>query len=606
MRGLWKTVVAASAMACVFSLVTGCGGGGGGAAPAAKTISGVAAAGAPIIGTVYIKDSAGTEKSVPIGANGSYSIDLSSFSPALTPPYKLKAVGTVGTTTVTYCSVATAADEGGTINITPFTDLIVANIAGQVASNFYSSNSGSDASKITTAAINAQAQDLATKLTPVLTAMGVSSSVDLLRQSFTPGTSALDKVLDIVKVDVDPQTAAVQITNIIDNSQITGTAGGTMTGTLTAPTATNLTDLDQIRQGCSDFVARFATSLPSPTDAALMTLLDPSFMDNGRNRTQFLDNLTSDGTIIGMKLGGVSFIEGAGTNLTAGKALVTFTVTLPNNGNQQQVITWNFQKTGTAWKAMGNQRRVEIEIVASANHMQITSAQNPSRYLTGIALDIKDRYGTSGVHHAVVTGPALPAPAGVTLYNQTANVSSISSGQFTLDSTGQDINNVYWLNQDWYTPTQQAANDAAIDAAFPTGSDTNVPYTIKLYDSTNTLLAQYTEYLGKRPYKLSELSSAPFAVFTKPASMTDLTALQLNTATTIQWTLATGTASDWLDVQVFGTSGTLSVERSLTRSQTSASVTVTAQSGFSATGVAIWLSVVDSFNRRLETGVQTL
>jgi len=552
---------------------------------------------------VYIKDSAGTEKSVTVdaAANGAYSIDVT----GLVAPYKLKVVGSVGNTIVTYCSVATSADEGKTINITPFTDLIVANIASQMASNFYTNG---DPSKITTTAIQTQVQDLATNLVPVLNSLGISGSVDLLRQSFTPGTDALDKVLDIVKIDVDPQTAAVQITNIIDNSKITGTAGGTMSGTLTTPTVTNLADIDQIRQGCSAFVAKFASSLPSPTDTALLALLDTSFLDDGRNRTTMLTEMTSDSTVLGMTLTGISFVPGADTDLAAGKALVTFTATMPHNNNQQQIVTWNFRKANGVWTALGNQRKVKVNVVASANHMQLTSAQSPSRYLTGISLDIEDRYNSSGVHHAVVTGPALPT-AGVTLYSQIANTESISHGQFTLDSTGHDINNVYWLNQDTYSASQQTAADAAIDSAFPAGQDSNVAYTITLYDSSNVQVAQYTEYLGKRPYKLSELATAPFAVFAKPASMAELAALQVNVANTIQWTLAAGTSADWFQIRVTGTlnsqSTTVSYDYSPMANQTSVVGTVTAQSGFSPTGAAIWITVTDAYNRWLETGIQT-
>lgn len=65
-------------------MIAGCGGGGGGGS--ASTVSGVASAGAPLTGTVYLKDAKGVERSTQISANGEYAIDVS----GLTAPYILK------------------------------------------------------------------------------------------------------------------------------------------------------------------------------------------------------------------------------------------------------------------------------------------------------------------------------------------------------------------------------------------------------------------------------------------------------------------------------------------------------------------------------------
>ena len=49
-------------------------------APKTSTITGVAAVGAPLTGTVTVKDAAGVSKTVGIGANGSYSIDVTGMT----------------------------------------------------------------------------------------------------------------------------------------------------------------------------------------------------------------------------------------------------------------------------------------------------------------------------------------------------------------------------------------------------------------------------------------------------------------------------------------------------------------------------------------------
>ena len=81
-------------------VLTGCnGGGGGGGSSTSSTavlISGTAAAGAPVVGYVAVRDSSTNPQpvrtNIPIEANGNYSVDVT----GLTPPYAFLASGTVG------------------------------------------------------------------------------------------------------------------------------------------------------------------------------------------------------------------------------------------------------------------------------------------------------------------------------------------------------------------------------------------------------------------------------------------------------------------------------------------------------------------------------
>jgi hypothetical protein len=118
-------------------------------------------------------------------------------------PFLFRAEGTVGGRSYILHSAASAADTNGTINIAPLTDLIVANIAGQLAQTYF--NSG-NFSALTRTDLDAETASLKAKLLPVLIAMGVDSSIDLLRTAFTPLSSALDKALDVISVSMDPAT----------------------------------------------------------------------------------------------------------------------------------------------------------------------------------------------------------------------------------------------------------------------------------------------------------------------------------------------------------------------------------------------------------------
>jgi hypothetical protein len=410
----------------------------------------------------------------------------------------------------------------------------------------------------------------------------LSASVDLLRQSFTPNNTGLDKVMDIVKVSVDPNTAAVTLTNVIDNSQVTGTAGGTLTGTLTTPTVTEMSDLDQISSKINAFTAKFATGIPATNDPALLAFFDEAnFLDDGRNLPVFLADVT-DGTTIGMKASAFSLLN---ADLAGGKAEVLFYITLPKQNNSTFPVRWQFEKGSNGWVALGNQRLVKVDIHATGLKLQSGSQQWSQS--TGITFSLSGLSTGTTAAKAVITGQGLSA-GGVTLYN--ANPGS----NFTFDPTGANFDNGVWF-----------ATDDAVAGAFPSGQDTNISYTVKIYDSNDALLDTYAETLTYRPYTPTELATAPFATITAPATSTDLAKYQLNVSQTVTWKLASGTVADYLQVLVYGTTtGTSLLEMTLLYNQTSATGTVTGTAPSSGSmSSAVYLSVIDSYKRSLITTV---
>ena len=274
-----RTLKQLGSIACAALFLAACSSGGGGGTPpaASVTISGTAAAGAPVVGFVAVRDSSPNPQpvrtNIPIEANGHYSVDVS----GLTAPFAFLATGTVGGKTVSLYSAATQADVGGRINITPFTDLIIRNIAASAVDTFI--NSGSFSS-LTKTQLDAQRVALTTQLTPALTAMGLSGSIDLLRATFNADSTGLDRFMDVVRVSTTPTTAT--ITNILDaaNALIIDTTTGVSSGALPltglAPAGT---PIDQIAQTFQQFAAFFATGLPNPADQNLVGLFSNTFMD---------------------------------------------------------------------------------------------------------------------------------------------------------------------------------------------------------------------------------------------------------------------------------------------------------------------------------------
>jgi hypothetical protein len=548
-----------------------CSGGGGSTPssttpPAAKTLSGTAAAGAPIIGTVTIKDSTtpvAQTKFVTIEANGKYTVDVT----GLKAPYMVRADGYVGGNEYHLYSAATQADVGGTINITPLTDLIVANIAGSVAKTYFDNNSFSG---LTAAQLTTQSDALKAKLLPVLQALGVSDSIDLLRASFSTDHTGLDAALDVLRVTTNTTTGVATITNIITQQQMTSNVTtGAYTGVLddTTGVATGVTDIQAISEGFKTFSALFVTSIPSETNATLLSLFDnATFLFQGQNLASFLSQITTDPSMIGISFTNIYIIS---MDTATGTALVAFDVMQNGTSQNDAPESWNMiKKADGKWYMQGDLRIAQVSVEPRAEY----DSQNQIN--TGLHISIEDR-GGRGITSAVVTGAGLTSP--VTLVNQ--------------------INNDWFTIQDGNNGSMYRMNDTQIAAI----ADTGEVYTVQLYTGS-TLTATYTEKIKKRPYMNTALTAASFPTITAP-TLAQLRSFNGGTVT-VSWTLPAGLTNDWLQMHLGDNSGNSArAEYSLAPTDTSKTIILDAKTStgqtFTPTDRRIWLSAWDSFGRQL-------
>lgn len=212
MKKQWGFILAVL-VSMVVMVVSGCGGGGESGSGAADTVSGVAAAGSPLVGTVSLKDSSTPAKvSSPatIGAGGTFAINVDGMK----PPFILKAQGAVGSTNYTLYSFSSGP---GTANINPIANIAVANAAG-----------GADLAALYAAPLDATMQtiashlaktvtDIQAKLQPLFTAYNVTANP--VSGDYTANHLGLDGVLDMVKVTISG-TGTVTITNKLTNAVI--------------------------------------------------------------------------------------------------------------------------------------------------------------------------------------------------------------------------------------------------------------------------------------------------------------------------------------------------------------------------------------------------
>jgi hypothetical protein len=528
MNGLTRlTKLLAGAFATVLVLgISACGGGGGGGGgdpgsppSSAVLISGTAAAGAPIVGYVSVRDSSANPQPVrtgiPIDAAGHFTVDVT----GLTPPYAFLASGTVGGRSLTLYSAATSADEGKTINITPFTDLMIRNIAASAVDN-YIDNGG--LTGLTAAELDAARVTLTQQLAPALLAMGLSDSIDLLRATFNADSTGLDRFMDVVKVSTTPTTAT--ITNIMDaaNTLIIDTTNGTTTGSLgTGGLAPSGTDVDLIVQTLNTFANQFATGLPTP--AALVPLFADTYLDGGIGRDAFLTDITTDPGLIGLRVTGI-VVDALDT--AAGTAVVHFVPVFAGNlimaDKPGGSVVWHMRKIGGEWKVNGDQRIAYVYVHASANRLACNPA-NPvcsmsPQYGTGLNLTVGDE-GMIGIASALVTGPGLPA-SGVRLVAQAA------STDFDVSTSNPVCGGTCPRPDVWFMSDTDIGN-------IPPNSF----YEIALYDNANTLLATYSVLLPMPPVLNSQLATLPFPTLSGLVNLAGVG----GTILTPSWSVPSGT-----------------------------------------------------------------
>ena len=512
------------------------GGGGGGTSPAASTIiSGTAAAGAPVVGFVAVRDSSGNPQpvrtNIPIEANGRYSVDVT----GLTAPFAFLASGTVGGKTVSLYSAATQADVGGTINITPFTDLIIRNIAAGAVDTYI--NNG-NFTGLTPAQLDAQRVALTTQLRPALEAMGLSGSIDLLRATFNADHTGLDRFMDVVKVSTTSTTAT--ITNILDaaNTLIIDTTTGVSSGTLpTTGLALAGTPVDLIAQTFQQFGSLFATGLPDPANQALVALFSSTFRDDGENSSAFLTDITTDPSLIGLRISGL-VVDSLDT--TAGTAQVHFIpqdvagLCLAHDAVDCSLSWQMLRNVGGVWQFAGNQRIAGVSVRTHATRRICASTTNcqpvGTTYATGLSLNINNE-GLLSIGSARVTGPGLPQ-GGVTL------VAQPNFTKFTISIPSQ----CQGCTTDFFSLTDQQ-----IALLAP-----NSTYTVQLFDLSSTLIAgaTYTWVVPVPPVLNAALATLAYPSITN--GMQTLAGIPGITLTP-SWNIPAGLFGDILSVFVYQT-----------------------------------------------------
>lgn len=533
----------------VGAFMAGCGG--SSSTPPATTVSGVAAAGAPIIGWAYLKDSLGATKGPnDIAVDGSFSFDVT----GLTAPFYLVADGAVGGQSYRLHSAAITA---GTANINPLTDLAVAAAAG--VSDPGSVYSNPSAHPINQTNLDQAVADIQNMLKPLLDAY--NANINPITGSYTANHTGLDAVLDVVKVDVNTSTGAVAVTDKTTNTQIgtaTTTTIATPTNTITTteiPSTTTVTDL----QAIATRISGLATVLNKGTSLTAADL-DPYFastygINNGWNRTQDINDWVMNfSSMINKSITSVTNLALNGKN--GSDYSISFTVYFSDGSFftsfeflSETIVT----NEGGTWKLKGNGYKSDALRMIGASTRKRISADETVKVESGIWFEMDDN--GSFLQSAVVTGPGLPQ-AGIIMTKP-------------LNDTRLNIDPLY-RNSQIHQDTFYVMSDTAISQI-----PDNAVYTFKIYDAGNNLIETRTKTI-QRPFMLSELTAGHYPTF---GGITSHSLSSVPMGSTVNFTYAKPTAyqTNWMDSHLYysdNSSHNVGMDKQLLIDKTSASMII--------------------------------
>lgn len=452
----------------VAMLLAACGGGGGGngasgdpQAPASSAvIQGTAATGAALSNApVTITNSAGlspcVETSITTSALGSYTCTLKDGEAA---PFFIVVTDPSGNTGA-LVSVATKTPAAGaplTVNATPLTTAIVAQLASDGNPLSVVNSRTVDAAALTAVAANVVAQ-----LAPVLTSIGAPGDYDPFTTGITAATAdgtgnTADMVLDVVKVVKDPATGGLALTTIDNPSPVLLATATTSGSTVAAPDAgvstlsTAMPLVAQKMTSCfalatGDRVLGVDDTIPASDGgpevfdvgaACLDFVADGGnaagidFLHNGYWAGQFFHGLLTSDQMTGAKFSVPEILAFYPKNPSAtapapdafDRAILNIRY-VDNANNPGSVITVaaripnsDTPSRPTEWWLVGNQQTVDVAVRMNLRRTEQLNASNTTKFSTfqtGVLFSINSKgpgsvRGADNLTLARVKGPGLP------------------------------------------------------------------------------------------------------------------------------------------------------------------------------------------------------
>jgi hypothetical protein len=347
-----KRQVLYSVSAMALASLVACGG--SDPAPAASsssTLGGTAAVGVPIVaGSVTVTCAGGSAiPTTTTGTDGAWTVTISGQTFPCAVQVKQGTVNGAANSAA-YHSIAFTA---GTVNVSPLTDLVVANLAGTSPASWFGALNGATLQKVTANSLN-------TSTTAVLSGLGIASSLGTNSPFTTPfkpvAGNTIDDILEalakagaqysdlltaaaksgtfVKPVGFDFGTAFKSTQSGAGTSSGTGTTTGTSTsgGTGTTTGASTLTiEFSSSGLGAVAFPAVTLSNVPEPT-----------------SQTEFCGALSSDANLKAMEAtGGKLTIDSCSFANRVGSISATLAMTTPISMNLSYTVKYTYSGTAS-------------------------------------------------------------------------------------------------------------------------------------------------------------------------------------------------------------------------------------------------------------------
>ena len=398
---IWPVVV----MAILGVALIGCGGGSSSTdsqptPTTTQTLSGTAATGAPIIGTVNVRGSNGGTSYSAIRSDGSFSVDVAN----LEAPYVVWASGSANGREVKLYSTCYAL---GNINVTPATNMALAMALGDDPESHFALP---DALPPSESDLDAAAMTVADLMESIFDYLGITG-FDIMSGTFAADGTGFDQLLDVVDMEVSGRS-----------SQVVDKASGTVLfahdlndpmPTISADDKTTVNDavvasldvLDQIKLFL-DTVEQLYSGTQRPTlselQAALLGKMSADFLDSGFNAAEELEAWTDPNSDFGPQPGftysNVSIVRhmksitlGDNNPITEDEKGANFdglwaTFTSHANGLTDSVtLAFVQEDEGDSWKWAGNRNPF-----AGGGHARVRAVSDGGQIYSGLAFWTED------------------------------------------------------------------------------------------------------------------------------------------------------------------------------------------------------------------------
>lgn len=388
-------------IALVSLTLGGCGGGGGSSTPASNSLSGTSAVGYPIVGgAVQVKCAAGAALTTTTSSTGTWQVTLNSQTLPCAVAVSGGTINSIANST-SYHSIAISA---GVINVTPFTDLMVANLTAQNPGMWFTGLTPA----LLTALTQAQVNTVLANLRAALSGLAPLATINPITTSFSaiPGNTMDDLLAALQLAMSNTGSTYTTLLNAASTSSF-ATVVAALNAALPAAYATTPSGTPPATGSNPGITGVFPTS---GSVGASVTISGTNFRQgsggitsgdayrvsfNGTTATPYMRTLTQLGVIVPV-------------GATSGTLTVTDLIT-----NQVYTVLGGFTVTGTTGGA------ISATAITTAQNLTVGTAMTNFSPLTASGGTLPYTYSYTGT-----------LPAGLTFSTTTGVVSGTPSAVY--------------------------------------------------------------------------------------------------------------------------------------------------------------------------------